>query len=157
MINNCYHTLNRCHNIFYDTAEMYTGTRPTHNGRHRTEGSSMYDNSEAEEDSEGLKNRIRESSCRFLQLLASVNAPLFSDCIRHSLLGSHLTSNMAAYSAHNKEYNKKHIKSSGRQQYSGGDVYGYEEGEGMGVINEWGGKGGFATFSAQSEIGRAHV
>ena len=125
------------------------------------EGSSKYGSSG---NSEGLRNRIREASCRFLQLLAGVDASLFSDCVRHSLLGSHLTANMAAYSAHNKEYNKEyyeeHSNSSGRQPYSRGAAYGYEEGkgegegegEGVGVMNEWGGKGGFASFSAQSDL-----
>jgi hypothetical protein len=154
-----------CHHIFNGIAEMYTDTRPTHDGRHMKEGSSWYNNKksrEVEEGSEGLKNRIKESSCRFLQLLASVDASLFSDCVRHSLLGSHLTANMAAYSAHdkelNKEYDKEYSKSSGRQPYSGGAVNGYEEGkgegegEGVGVMNEWGGKGGFASFSAQSDL-----
>lgn len=187
-------TSNCCYQIYCFILEMYTGTRSTHDSRHMKEGSSKYDSKRsrgAAEDSEGLKNSIRESSCRFLQVLANVDASLFSDCVRHSLLGSHLTANMAAYSAHKKEYNrncnKGYINSSGRQLYTGGDIYGYEEGRGRGIahhalqpnaggddddlengdksrgggegeghgvgaINEWGGKGGFASFSAQSDL-----
>lgn len=189
-------TSNWCYQIFCVIAGVYTGTRSTHDSRHMEEGSSKYDSERSRgvvEDSEGRNNRIRESSCRFLQVLASVNASLFSDCVRHSLLGSHLTANMAAYSAHNKEHikdcNKEYINSSGRQSCSGGDVYENEEGRGRGrgiahhalqpnaggddddpenggqnksgvegeghgagAINKWGGKGGFASFSAQSDL-----
>ena len=141
----------------------------------------------AGEDTLGLMNRIIESSCRFLQLVASVDASLFSDCIRHSLLGSHLMANMASYTAHKK----MHTKSSRSGPCSDEAVYGWTDGRGRGngnvsagnthrlvqssagrvddddeednqdefveaeykgEVNEWGGKGGFASFSAQSDL-----
>lgn len=144
---------------------------------------------EAIENTLGLKNRIIESSCRFLQLIAGVDSSLFSDCIRHSLLGSYLMANMAAYSA----YKNMHTTLSRSESCSDEAVYSYTDGRGRGYgdgnvsagdargliqsriggvydddennnqdefvegdyemkMSEWGGKGGFASFSAQSDL-----
>lgn len=175
-------------------AEIYTGTRSINddNRRHTKGGGSSRNRKndrEAGEVTLGLRNRIIESSCRFLQLLASVDSSLFSDCIRHSLLGSHLIANMAAHSA----CKNMHTKSSRSESCSEEAVYGCMDGRGRGNgngnvsagnthrlvqsrtggvddydeensqdefveeedegdMNEWRGKGGFASFSAQSDL-----